>query len=195
MCKDSKEMFMKTTLYLARHGETEENVARILQGHLPGRLTPKGIEQARQLRDTLKPVGFDVLLCSDLQRCTDTATIVNEPHGLPLHLTPLLRERDWGIHTGCSVRSVAQGIDPSAESVEALFTRAERFLQTVVREYEGKTILAMSHGLFIRVVQGAFYGKSIREVPRLDNAEVRLLVIDGPLSFKRLREESGATAN
>lgn len=186
---------METVLYLARHGETEENVAHILQGHLPGHLTPRGIEQARQLRDALSRTAFDVLLCSDLQRCADTAAIVNEPHRLPLHFTPLLRERDWGIHTGCSIRSVADGIDPSAESVDTMFDRAERFLQTVARKYEGKTVLAVSHGLFIRVVQGAFYGKSIREIPRMDNAEVRRLVIDGPLRFGRLREESGATAN
>lgn len=34
------------SLYLARHGQTEENIARIFQGHLPGRLTVEGISQA-----------------------------------------------------------------------------------------------------------------------------------------------------
>ena len=41
------------TLDLTRHGETEENVAKILQGHLPGRLTARGLEQAAALRDEL----------------------------------------------------------------------------------------------------------------------------------------------
>ena len=34
------------TLYLARHGQTEENIARIFQGHMPGTLTVEGIAQA-----------------------------------------------------------------------------------------------------------------------------------------------------
>ena len=41
------------TLYLARHGQTEENIARIFQGHMPGTLTVEGIAQAEALRDTL----------------------------------------------------------------------------------------------------------------------------------------------
>lgn len=35
-------MTMETTLYLVRHGQTEENVANILQGHLQGHLTAEG---------------------------------------------------------------------------------------------------------------------------------------------------------
>ena len=35
------------TLYLARHGQTEENMTRIFQGHMPGTLTVEGIAQKR----------------------------------------------------------------------------------------------------------------------------------------------------
>ncbi len=186
---------MAITLHLVRHGETQENAEHILQGHLPGHLTPQGIDQAGRLRDKLRSTAFDVMLCSDLQRCIDTASIINEAHRLPLQPLALLRERDWGIHTGCNIRSVAQGIDPSAESVDAMFARAERFLQMLVEKYEGKTVLAVSHGLFGRVIQGAFYGKSIRDIPRMENAEVRTLIIVPPLHFRYIREESGATAD
>ena len=37
------------TLYLARHGQTVENLSRIFQGHLPGTLTEEGKKQARYL--------------------------------------------------------------------------------------------------------------------------------------------------
>ena len=36
-------------LILTRHGETEENATGIRQGHLPGKLSEKGIEQAKKL--------------------------------------------------------------------------------------------------------------------------------------------------
>lgn len=70
-----------TELYLVRHGQTEENAAHILQGHMPGHLSHEGIAQAQALRDELKNIRFDALLCSDLKRCMDTAMILNEPHG------------------------------------------------------------------------------------------------------------------
>ena len=50
------------TLYLARHGQTEENIARIFQGHMPGTLTVEGIAQAEALRDTLWNISLDCLL-------------------------------------------------------------------------------------------------------------------------------------
>ncbi len=45
------------TLYLARHGQTEENMTRIFQGHMPGTLTVEGIAQAEALRDTFGRCG------------------------------------------------------------------------------------------------------------------------------------------
>lgn len=55
-------------LYMAKHGETLENEQRISQGHLPGRLLTLGIEQVRQLADTLRDEHIDKAICSDLRR-------------------------------------------------------------------------------------------------------------------------------
>ena len=60
------------TLYLARHGQTEENMTRIFQGHMPGTLTVEGIAQAEALRDTLRDISLDAVVSSDLKRCVDT---------------------------------------------------------------------------------------------------------------------------
>ena len=56
------------TLYLARHGQTEENMTRIFQGHMPGTLTVEGIAQAEALRDTLRNISLDAVVSSDLKR-------------------------------------------------------------------------------------------------------------------------------
>lgn len=186
---------MATELYLVRHGQTEENVANILQGHMPGHLTEEGIAQTRHLRDELCDIPFDFILCSDLKRCVDTADILNEPHGLPIEYTPLLRERDWGPFTGIKIRHLSTKIDDRAEPVESMYCRAESFLRDVLARFEGKKVLAVSHGLFCRVIQGAYWGKTIREIPRMENAEVRHLTLDAPLQFHYEAEESGATAN
>ena len=47
-----------TTLYLVRHGETEDNVNQIMQGQTHGRLTANGIAQAQQVRDQMASESF-----------------------------------------------------------------------------------------------------------------------------------------
>lgn len=186
---------MAVTLYIARHGETEENLNHILQGHMPGHLTDNGRKQAEQLGANLQGIHFDTLLCSDLQRCIDTAYIVNKSLNLPVQTTPLLRERDWGLLTGCNYRRMVDQDMESVETVEQLYRRAEMFLEQLIKHYNCQTVLCISHGLFSRVIQGAYLGKSISEIPRMNNAEVRRLEIKAPLSFQYLREESGLTAD
>ena len=58
-------------VYLARHGQTEENISRIFQGHLPGRLTEEGKRQAVELGEKLKDIELDAIVSSDLQRVAD----------------------------------------------------------------------------------------------------------------------------
>ena len=186
---------METELYLVRHGQTEENKANILQGHLPGHLSEEGLAQARQLRDELKEAHFDALLCSDLQRCRDTAAILNEAHGLQPEYTPLLRERDWGPFTGMDILKARTLIDDRAETMDALFRRARTFLTDTARRFDGCLVLVVSHGLFCRVLQAACLGLAIRAVPRMDNAEVRRVTLSLPLPETGGTEESGATAN
>ncbi len=169
-----------TELYLARHGETAENVAQILQGHLPGKLTENGRRQAAELSQKLKDevCSLDLLLVSDLQRTIDTATIVNEGLKLPVIYCPLLRERNWGTLTGMPVAAARTAALPlDVESVNAMFKRAHLFLDYVVTNFPNKRILAIGHGLFSRCILAAFAGCEIRDIPRMHNAEVRKLLI------------------
>ena len=83
-----------TTIYLARHGQTEENLMKIFQGHLPGTLTADGIEQARNLGKELEGIQIDCILSSDLKRVTDTVSYAMKDRNLPWEMTKLLREID-----------------------------------------------------------------------------------------------------
>lgn len=165
-----------TELFLVRHGQTCENVGRILQGHLPGRLTEEGRAQAAKLCEKLsaRPEKFDVMVSSDLARAVETAELLNAELRLPFHLTPLLRERDWGSLTGMVIpREGIADFPDDVESVEAMFRRAEQFFIYLKERFPGRKILAVGHGLFNRVVLAASEGKTIREVPRMENAEIR----------------------
>ena len=173
-----------TTLYLLRHGETEENVKHILQGCMPGTLTDEGREQARKAAHTLLAVDFDAVLTSDLKRATDTADIVlqvmrqqgKSPSVLP---TKLLRERDWGSATGMVVDGVHKiVIPPDAESVKTMKHRSRIFLDFVRNTYPEKTVLAVSHGLMCRCIQAVHRGVEIQDVEKMVNAETRILQLD-----------------
>lgn len=52
-------------LCLVRHGETEENLARLLQGHLPGTLSDNRKRQAMNLKQNLNLEDMDVIVSSD----------------------------------------------------------------------------------------------------------------------------------
>ncbi len=167
-----------TTIYLYRHGETEENRRHILQGLMPGTLTEEGKQQIMQSVDSLKDVGFDLILCSDLKRCQDTASIVNSQLQLQVIGTPLLRERDWGSATGMVVDGVTKIVIPAdAETVDGMKKRAKLFLDYVKAAFPEKTVLAVSHGLFCRCIQAVFCGVEIADVKPMGNTETRKIEI------------------
>jgi len=183
-------------LYIARHGQTEENLQRILQGQMPGHLTREGIEQAEELRDKLSGIHFDYIVTSDLKRAVDTTQIISEPHGGKFDQDTLLRERDFGIHTGGPYIKISRALDPSAETMDQVADRATAFLRKMQEEHDGEQILAVSHGLFLRVLQGVFFHQDTHEIEKMENAEVRILHLESNMTFETsAQKEIGGSAN
>lgn len=168
-----------TQLYLTRHGETIDNANKILQGQTHGRLNENGILQARRLAHKLAGTHFDAFVSSDLQRSVDTCRIIAEPHGGTVATTPLLRERDWGDFTGRYIPDIANETWPdNVESLDKLKARAKEFLKFIRREYPGQTVLAVGHGIINKAIQAVFYNKEMKDIQRMSNAEVRILLLD-----------------
>lgn len=182
----------QTTLYLVRHGETVDNVKQLLQGISQGRLTNLGREQAEDLADRIeshtRPLP-QALLTSDLQRAKETATILNQRLKLNVVETPLLRERDWGeltLHPVSEAKAM-KSFPPSVESMKGMKERAEAFLQYLEKNYSGQVVLAVSHGLFIRCVQGLIEGVETHKTPRVQNCELRKFTFGGHIATPVLR--------
>ena len=167
-----------TKLYLTRHGETVDNANQIMQGQTQGQLNETGRRQAAQLREQLSGVPIDVIVSSDLNRAVETAEIVAEGRGLAVVTTPLLRERDWGSFTGRYIPDLKGEVwTDDIETQEALLRRAGECLCYLSEHYEGKTVLAVGHGIMNKAIQAVYYGKQMREVERMTNCEVRLLLL------------------
>lgn len=170
------------TLTLTRHGQTVENVEGILQGQTAGHLTATGIEQAKMLRAKIHAEDYDLILCSDLERTRICAEILNETLRLPLVLTPLLRERDWGEYTGRKIKTITtppSQFPPSIENAEQLAARAHKFVAYLLDHYDGKRLLCIGHGYFNRCIQALIEQKTVHDTPRWENTELRTFTIDG----------------
>lgn len=167
-----------TTLYLVRHGETKDNVAKIMQGQRQGELTPTGIAQMEELAVSLSEIHFDSIISSDLQRAYDSAQILSHQWKQPVQTTPLLRERDWGDFTGRFIPDLkGLPLPDNVEEMEDLLNRAKFFLEWAKTNHQDNTILAVGHGIINKAIQAVHYGKLTREIPKMSNAEFRIIYL------------------
>ena len=134
-----------TTIYIARHGQNEDNVRGILNGHRDLPLTDLGRQQARQLARHIKDRGlvFDAVYASPLGRAFETAAIVAAALGLaePIVHNDLI-ERDFGIMTGKLVADIEEICAPDiikAENVTYFLhpDGAETFPELLARGHRG----------------------------------------------------------
>lgn len=163
-----------TTIYLARHGESDWNVERRWQGHTDRPLTDKGRQQAEALAARLADVALDAVYASDLRRAWETAEAVSRTHGLEVVRLPELREVDvggWGGLTReeCAARFPAgferwQAGGPGWDDGETYEEMAERVVTALHRlagEHPGGSVLVVSHGGPIRAVHAHALGMEL----------------------------------
>lgn len=147
------------TLYIVRHGETEWNVKKIIQGHEDIPLNKKGEAQAKELAKKLGHIKFDAVFSSDLIRAKRTAEIINIEKKLVIQTTKALKERYFGKYQGKSfainntmmklINNLKTVTGPGAKEVEGdekIISRLITFLREVAVAYAKKTILIVSHG-------------------------------------------------
>lgn len=161
-------------IYLVRHGLTEENASRVIQGWNPGTLAAQGIEQAERLAQRLKAIRFDAIYASDSRRAAHTAEIIGQFQVAPIQFTPALRERHMGIYQGRSADEFDQAMADSGlpaaeftpeggESLEVLRERATSFVYGLRERHLRQTILLVAHGRWNTILLSAILGKSFAE--------------------------------
>lgn len=169
-----------TLLYLVRHGETIDNVHRIMQGQTQGILNDNGIKQAEAVAEKLKAEPINAFIASDLRRSIHTCEIIAAPHHQPVRTTPLLRERDWGAFTGKYIPDLSNLKNPALwpkdiESIDAIKARAAEFIAWLRTEYPNQKVLAVGHGIINKAIQSVYYDKPMNEILPMSNAEIRML--------------------
>jgi broad specificity phosphatase PhoE len=163
-----------TTLYLARHGESDWNVERRWQGHTDRPLTDRGREQAGRLAERLADIELDAIYASDLRRAWETAEAVARPRGLEVVRVPELREVHVGSWSGLTRDECAERFPEAfarwqaggsgwddGESYEAMGERAVAAILRLAAEHPDGAILVVSHGGPIRAVHAHALGVDI----------------------------------
>lgn len=151
-----------THLYLIRHGEAWANVQPIVAGMRGDQgLTPRGVAQARRLRDRLArgELKADVLISSTLPRARQTAEIVRPALGLPIIFDDEVQELRVGEADGMSnqeawttfglpdfANAPLRPIAPGGESWATFTLRVAYALTRITSEHAGKTIVVICHG-------------------------------------------------
>ena len=87
-----KKIRMHQTFYLARHGETQWNTIKRLQGRLDSPLTERGKLQAQVLGQSLQNQGIELIVSSALFRAANTAASCQQILGCPHHIIEDLTE-------------------------------------------------------------------------------------------------------
>jgi broad specificity phosphatase PhoE len=138
------------TVYYSPHATSVDNEAGRASGHADVPLSPLGRQQAAQREVDYADIPLDAVFCSDLQRAHATAQIAFTARGLPIFPDARLREFDYGdltqIHPDdLHIEKRITEPFPNGESVVDAVRRVGDWLREVMRDYDGKTILAIGH--------------------------------------------------
>ena len=166
-------------IYVIRHGQTEWNLIRRMQGRLDSPLTHAGMEQAHTHGEVLKGCDpIEEMYVSPSGRTRETAYIINSYVRAPVEYVDALLERDVGHWSGLTVEELEEAFPqawrerlddpyhhrpPEGESLADMAERAAPFVDLLHRS-GAKTIALVTHQVMSRVLLGHLLGLDRDEV-------------------------------
>lgn len=197
----TKDYHNYCTLYIVRHGETEWNLKRIIQGHQDSSLTKRGEKQVKALAKIMKNIKFDAIFSSDLMRAKHSAEAIALEHKLAVTTNKMLRERKFGSFEGKRIEKYNKDLRkmlkkraqlPSKkrysfklaadiESDEELISRFITFIRETAVAYPGKKVLLVCHGGAMRAILVHLGFAKYEELPfgSIENTAFIKLTSDG----------------
>lgn len=175
-------------LILVRHGETLWNELRRFQGFSDIELSPKGLEQARSLAESLKKESLEAIYSSSLLRARQTAAEIARYHDCPLVCEEGLKELNQGDLEGLTVEDLKQKYAdfythwicqpesiqlPRGESLGELQQRTWASMEKIIMKHPEGTVVAVAHSFV--------------------NLTILCRVLEIPLAhFRRFRQDAAA---
>ena len=150
-------------LYIVRHGQTDWNLIKKIQGQTDIELNETGKQQAKVTSDLIKNEKIDLIITSPLKRASETAKIINMRFDVPIIEDKRLMERNFGKCEGTTKneRKKMKEIHPEIndvwnynrninfndmETMKEFCNRIYEFLNEITEKYRDKNILIVTHG-------------------------------------------------
>lgn len=192
----SKASTLVTVFGLLRHGQTEWNIIKKIQGSADSPLSEQGRQQSAAWAESLQQYGWERIIASDLGRVRATVAILNEKLRLPVSFDSRLREQHWGEWEGLTLphvqqhckedlaRRVAMGWEfaaPGGETRRAVKDRVFTTLRESAYKWPGQKILVICHQGVIKSVLYSFDGRDFLpgEDPLLQHNRLHLISCTG----------------
>lgn len=182
-------------IYLTRHGESQWNILKMIQGQKDIPLTDRGIQQAKMLGKRLIDEKIDRIYTSDLSRAYETAKIVSEIINVDIVAMKEFREINFGIWEGISneellanykedhelwMRKPEELVLKGAETLFELQSRALSGIDKVIglENNKSENILIVSHSATIKSIILGLLDMSISNFKNLALGNVSLSIIE-----------------
>lgn len=155
-----------TEIILARHGETEWNVAEVFRGQIDIDLNETGVKQAELLSGYLSTSAIAAVYSSPLKRALKTAEIIAQPHKIKVEVEPDFIDFNFGKWQGLSHQEVKEKYRdlyatwithpeqvrmPDGEALEDVSKRVIRVRNKVIENHRG-TVIIVGHRVVNKVM-------------------------------------------
>lgn len=171
-------MSVKTIIHTIRHGHTLYNAEKRYAGTIDIPLSERGIKDCKEVSQKLVDYSFDVVVTSTMKRSIETAHLLVSGNPVTIQ-SALCNERRFGVLEGRTWDEVLKFDPPilmidvgndlhtvnpkGGEPFEDVWQRAKRFRNFLFKNYKGKGILVVSHGVFLQMFHGVLKGSSCIE--------------------------------
>jgi broad specificity phosphatase PhoE len=199
---------MSATLILVRHGQTDWNVNGRYMGWMDEALNEEGLRQAERVAQRLAQWPMYAVYSSPLKRAVGTAEIVARPHSLPVERMEDLGEMRIGAWEGMFAGDIAVRFPnlwktwrtnpgdfrmPGGESLREVRERAIRAFGKIMDCSEGRTVLAVTHDVVVRLLVAHCLGVGEDIYRRLEvvNASITVIERDGVKLRLRVLNDTG----
>jgi len=174
-----KQKFSQNKYFILRHGQTayqakKKKIFYDWPGLSSFPLTEKGKKKIKKAAKKLKNKKIDLIYASDTLRARQTAEIVAKELGLKINFDQRLRDINLGIYQGREKKEFLKDFPvssarfekkvPGGESWSDIKKRVIDFIKDVESKNKGKTILIVSHGDPLWLLEGAMKGLSNQEL-------------------------------
>ena len=187
---------MMLRLYLVRHGQTEWNVQKRMQGWGDSTLTEQGVNNAIALGKKLEDVEFVAAYTSTSERTIETAKLIIDKRNLAINTNEDLREIHLGEWEGKTLEEIKvfypeqykyfwgnpAFYEPAdGETFEQLLNRAIKILNHIISKHKDGNILVITHSVILKSLLMHIKRKSIKDLwapPFIHDTSLSILEIE-----------------